>query len=46
MPLTKGKNKKDCVSKNISIEVAHGKSKEEAVAISLSHCRKIYGGDD
>lgn len=39
MPLSKGKSKKT-VSKNIKIEMEHGKPQKQAVAIALNTAKK------
>jgi hypothetical protein len=39
MPLAKGKSK-EIIKKNIVTEVAHGKPKKQAIAISLNEARK------
>lgn len=44
MPLVKGKNRQDCISTNISEMVAAGHPRDQAVAASIQHCNKIYGG--
>lgn len=43
MPLVRGSGRSDCISKNTKIEIDHGKKKNQAVAIAISHCNKIYG---
>lgn len=44
MPLPKGNNRKDCISKSYNEMIAAGKPKEQATAAALNHCNKIYGG--
>lgn len=44
MPLKRGSSKENCISSAYKTEIAHGKSKKQARAISLSHCSKFWGG--